>query len=70
MPEVPSVAELISWPPTVDVEAAGRALGIGRTTAYMLARTDEFPCKVIKAGRCYRVVTADLLRLLEIAPGR
>lgn len=62
------VADLLALPATTDVEAAARALGIGRTTAYQLARHGTFPCKIIRAGRAYRVVTADLLRVLHINP--
>lgn len=67
-PAAVTVADLLTWPPTIDVEKAGRAIGIGRTTAYALARIGEFPCKVIRAGKAYRVVTADLLRVLHVTP--
>ncbi|MER8004950.1 helix-turn-helix domain-containing protein [Streptomyces sp. NPDC094149] len=63
-----SRGELLALPASIDVETAGRALGLGRTTAYTLTKNGEFPCTVIRAGRSYRVVTADLLRLLHIAP--
>ncbi|GGZ73554.1 helix-turn-helix domain-containing protein [Streptomyces echinoruber] len=59
-------ADLLSLPPTIDVELAGRAFGIGRDSAYKLVRAGEFPCKVIRAGRKYRVVTADLRRVLTV----
>lgn len=55
-------------PPTIDVETAGRAFGLGRTTSYQLARDGRFPCKIIEAGHSRRVITADLLRKLEIDP--
>lgn len=61
-------AELLALPASVDIVTAGRAFAIGRTTAYALARAGEFPCKVIRAGKAYRVVTADLLRVLHVAP--
>ncbi|WP_326593867.1 DNA-binding protein [Streptomyces brevispora] len=60
--------ELLSLPASVDIVTAGRAFGVGRTTAYSLARSGEFPCQVIRAGRAYRAITADLLRVLHIAP--
>jgi hypothetical protein len=60
--------ELLELPATVDLVTAGRAFGVGRTTAYTLARNGEFPCRVIRAGKAYRAVTADLLRVLNIAP--
>jgi predicted DNA-binding transcriptional regulator AlpA len=62
--------DLLDLPPTTDLETAGRAFGIGRTTAYALARAGEFPCKVIRTGRLFRVVTADMLRVLQVpSPG-
>ncbi|MEU1421504.1 DNA-binding protein [Kitasatospora sp. NPDC005751] len=60
--------QLLRLPPTTDVETASAALGLGRTTGYALAKANQFPCQVIRAGRCYRVVTADLLRVLLIRP--
>lgn len=70
-PEVPdlktlTIADLQKLPPTIDVVTAGRAFGINRDTAYKLARSGAFPCEVIQAGRRYRVVTADLLRVLQV----
>lgn len=61
-------SELLALPASVDIITAGRAFAIGRTTAYALARTGDFPCKVIRAGKSYRVVTADLLRVLHVTP--
>ncbi|WP_219933674.1 helix-turn-helix domain-containing protein [Streptomyces sp. NWU339] len=61
-----TTADLFALPPTTDVETAARALGIGRTLAYQLVRTDKFPCEVIRTGRSYRVVTADLRRVLDL----
>ncbi|MFA1548618.1 MULTISPECIES: helix-turn-helix domain-containing protein [Actinomadura] len=60
--------ELLALPTTVSVETAARAIGLGRTRAYQLARQGQFPCKVIRIGASYRVVTADLLRLLGLEP--
>ncbi|MGE9696701.1 integrase [Streptomyces sp. CH6] len=62
--------DLLDLPAAVDVATAGRAFGLGRTTAYALAKADRFPCRVIRAGKSYRVVTADLLRVLQVAPDR
>jgi hypothetical protein len=53
---------------TVDLMTAARALGLGRTKAYELARRDEFPCRVIRIGDTYRIPTAGLLELLGVAP--
>jgi hypothetical protein len=62
-----TVADLRNLPPTIDLMTAARALGIGRTKAYQLARAGEFPCRIIRIGDLYRVATADLIRLLGSA---
>jgi hypothetical protein len=51
---------------TVDLMTAARALGLGRTKAYELARRDQFPCRVIRIGDTYRIPTAGLLELLGV----
>jgi hypothetical protein len=53
---------------TVDLLTAARALGLGRTKAYDLARHGRFPCRVIRIGEIYRVPTAGLLELLGLTP--
>ncbi|MXQ63142.1 helix-turn-helix domain-containing protein [Actinomadura rayongensis] len=63
-----TLAEVRSLPVCVDLVTAGRVLGVGRTTAYQLARTGRFPCQVLRVGGGYRVATADLLTLLGLAP--
>ncbi|WP_153535379.1 hypothetical protein [Actinomadura macrotermitis] len=61
-----SQEELLALPTTTSIEIAARAIGLGRTRAYELARSGDFPCKVIRVGTSYRVVTADLRRLLGV----
>ena len=61
-------AELLALPAVVDVATAARALGLGRSTAYELARRGELPCRVLHIGSSYRIPTADLLRVLGIDP--
>ncbi|WP_236574612.1 hypothetical protein [Nocardiopsis sp. FR26] len=39
---------------------------MGRTTAYKLAGSGEFPCRLLRYGGTYRVVTAELLELLGV----
>lgn len=56
--------ELLALPTVVDLQTACRALGIGRTAGYELARTGMFPCSLLKCGRTYRVPTARLLDVL------
>ncbi|GLZ37847.1 helix-turn-helix domain-containing protein [Actinokineospora sp. NBRC 105648] len=62
--------DLAALPVTVDLMTAARTLGIGRTTAYAMARAEEFPCPLIRVGGSYRVPTAGLLRLLGLEPAR
>jgi excisionase family DNA binding protein len=61
--------ELAALPTTTTIETAARALGLGRTRAYQLARENRFPCKVIRIGTTYRVVTADLQLLMAGTDG-
>ncbi len=53
---------------TVDLMTAAAALGLGRTKAYALARSGQFPCPLIRIGEIYRVPTAGLLELLGVTP--
>ena len=53
--------EVLRLPATTDLETAASAFGIGRTTAYDLARRNEFPCRVIRAGRVLRVAERSLV---------
>jgi excisionase family DNA binding protein len=66
LPKGMTLAELLALPLMVDVSTAARALGLSRSTAYELARRGEFPCRVLHVGSCYRVPTAELLRVLGI----
>jgi len=61
-------AELLALPVTVNLPTAARALGLGRSTAYGLARRGEFPCRVLRVGSSYRIPTADLMRVLGVEP--
>jgi hypothetical protein len=49
---------------TTDVETAAAIFGIGRTKAYQLAKTDQFPVKILRIGRRYLVPTPAILHLL------
>ncbi|WP_411145844.1 hypothetical protein [Streptomyces sp. x-80] len=59
--------ELLALPAAVDLETGNRALGLGRSKGYALAKQGRYPCKVLRLGKAYRVVTADLLELLGLA---
>ena len=56
-------------PPLVDVPTAAHVLGIGRSLAYELVRTDAWPTTVLRVGKLIKIPTAPLLHLLgETAP--
>ncbi|TXS31149.1 hypothetical protein EAO71_20530 [Streptomyces sp. ms191] len=59
--------ELMALPAAIDLDTGNRALGLGRSKGYELAKQGEYPCKVLRLGKAYRVVTADLLNLLGLA---
>lgn len=56
--------ELAALPVVIDLDTANRALMIGRSTGYSLAKRGCYPVKVLRLGNAYRVVTGDLLKLL------
>jgi len=51
---------------TTDIETAGAILGIGRSKAYELAKSDEFPTRVLRIGRRYLVPIPAILSALGI----
>jgi hypothetical protein len=59
--------ELHALPTVVDLMTAARALGIGRTQAYQLAKAGQFPVRIIRVGTAYHVPTAELLKVLGVA---
>ena len=58
--------ELLDLPAAVDLVTAARALGIGRTKAHDLAKSGEFPCRVLRVGPRYRVPTSGVDGLLAV----
>ena len=65
-----TLAEIAGLPAVTNLVTAGRALGLGRTKAYELARAGQFPCPVIRAGNTWLVPTPGLLTLLGLpVPG-
>ncbi|MBN0043090.1 hypothetical protein JS756_02965 [Streptomyces actuosus] len=60
--------EVVALPVAFDLETANRALGIGRTKGFELAKRGEYPVPVRRDGRTYRVNRADLLRELGMDP--
>jgi hypothetical protein len=64
-----SLAELGELPAVIDLVTAGKALGLGRTKSYELARSGDFPCRILRVGNTYRVPTPELLTLLGYSGG-
>jgi Helix-turn-helix domain len=65
-PMMPVTISQLRASATVDLMTAARALGLGRTKAYELAKREQFPCRVIRIGEHYRIPTAGLLELLGV----
>lgn len=57
--------ELLALPTLIDVTTAATVLGVGRSLAYELVRTGQWPTPVLRMGRLVKIPTAPLLRLLE-----
>jgi hypothetical protein len=58
-------SEIQALPPLVDVPTAARVLGIGRTLAYELVKSDRWPTTVLRMGKLIRIPTAALVRLAD-----
>jgi hypothetical protein len=54
-------------PPVVDVPTAAAVLGVGRTAAYELIRSVEWPTTVLRLGKLIRIPTAPLLELVGVS---
>lgn len=52
-------------PAVLDVPQAARLLGIGRTLAYELVRTDQWPTPVIRVGRLIKIPSGPLIELMS-----
>lgn len=62
--EAPGQKDAGELPPVLDLPRAARMLGVGRTCAYELVRTGQWPTPVLRLGRLIRIPTAPLLELL------
>ena len=60
----PTMDSLRTLPPVLTLEEAARLLGIGRSSAYNLAKHGAFPAPVLRIGKLYRIPTAGLLHVL------
>lgn len=62
-------AELLALPAAVPLWPTGaRAVGVGRTRAYEMVKSGEWPTRVLRLGTLVKVPTAELLELLGIEP--
>ncbi|WP_307869010.1 DNA-binding protein [Umezawaea beigongshangensis] len=59
-------AEVRALPVSIPLPVANRVLGLGRSKGYTLARSGQYPVRVLRVGTGYRVVTAELRTLLGI----
>jgi predicted DNA-binding transcriptional regulator AlpA len=58
--------QLSQLPTVLDVPTAAAILGVGRTAAYDLIRTNRWPTPVLHVGKLIRIPTAPLLRLVGL----
>ncbi len=65
-----TTAALLEAGPTVSLDVAAAALGIGRSLAYQLVKRGQFPVRILKLGNRNRVATAELLCLLGMSDDR
>ncbi|RLU85905.1 integrase [Streptomyces griseocarneus] len=59
--------ELMNLPVAVPLDVANRALGLGRTTGYTLAKRGEYPVRLLRVGSQYRATRYDLHRHLGLS---
>lgn len=55
-------------PALLTVPEAAKVLGIGRTLAYELVRTDAWPTPIIRAGKLIKIPSRPLLDLIDRGP--
>jgi predicted DNA-binding transcriptional regulator AlpA len=58
--------EILALDAIVDIPTAGRCFRLGKSTAYELARSGQFPVPVLPLGRSFRVTRASILAYLGI----
>lgn len=60
--------DLDQLPPLLDVPTAAAVLGIGRSLAYQLVATNQWPTPVLRIGKLIKIPSAPLLRLMCTGP--
>jgi predicted DNA-binding transcriptional regulator AlpA len=63
----PTLDQIKTWPATVNVEQAARALGISRSYAYEAIKVGSFPAKTLRVGSRIRVITGSIVAVLDAA---
>lgn len=58
--------EILALDAAVDIPTAGKCFGLGKSTAYELARAGKFPVPVLPLGKSFRVTRASILACLGI----
>jgi predicted DNA-binding transcriptional regulator AlpA len=58
--------EVRALPAVLDLPTAAQVLGVGRTIAYELVRSGQWPTPVLRLGKLIRVPTAPLVDLLGL----
>ncbi len=53
-------------PPVVDVPTAAAILGIGRTAAYELIKSGDWPTPILRLGKLIRIPSGPLLELVRV----
>jgi hypothetical protein len=59
------LGELDSLPAVLDLPEAATLLGIGRTMAYQLVHSGDWPTPVLRVGRLIKIPTGPLVALLR-----
>jgi hypothetical protein len=62
---VPGRSQRAVLPAVLDVPQAAHLLGIGRTLAYELVRTDQWPTPVLRIGRLIKIPSRPLIELVS-----
>ncbi len=60
--------ELLALPPGSDVSTAADVFGVGRSAAYEIIRSGQWPTPIIRIGRHIRIPTLPLHELVGMAP--
>jgi hypothetical protein len=63
--DMSTLAQIAAGPPTIGVPTACGYLGISKSSGYELIKTGRFPCRVLRVGNRYRVLTASLIAVLR-----